>query len=165
MRGFYHFAARVLASGVVLMVAGSAARADLPGRHPAYVHALSNLRAAIWMLEHSPGNPAVSAHEDAAIHRIEAAFQEIKQAAVWDGKDLRGSVPPNIPPDYRGRLHQAIDLLREAHGDLAQEEDDPDSRGLQHRAIEHVDGALHEAEHAAHELGLVIACGRLSISA
>lgn len=154
MRGFYRSVARLAVSGTLLVTAGSAAWADLPGHHPAYLHALSNLRDATWMLEHRPGNEAVSAHEDAAIHQIEAAFQEIKQAAVWDGKDLHGFAPASIPPDSSGRLHRAIDLLGAAQGDLSQEEDDPAVRGLQHRAIEHVDAALHEAEHAAHDAGL-----------
>ena len=35
------------------------ANADLPGKHPYYLHALSDLRTARWMLEHRPGDAAV----------------------------------------------------------------------------------------------------------
>ena len=45
----------------------SANAADLPGRHPAYLHALTDLRDARWNLEHRPGDAAVSAQEDVAI--------------------------------------------------------------------------------------------------
>ena len=44
-----------------------AANADLPGKHPAYLHALTDLRTARWMLEHRPGDPAVSGREDESI--------------------------------------------------------------------------------------------------
>ena len=53
------------------------ANADLPGKHPAYLHALTDLRTARWMLEHRPGDAAVSGNEDAAITEIDAAIREI----------------------------------------------------------------------------------------
>ena len=59
-----------------------AANADLPGRHPAYLHALTDLRAARWMLQHRPGDVALSTHEDIAITEIDKTIGEIKHAAI-----------------------------------------------------------------------------------
>src|SRR6201999_288332 len=80
--------------------------ADLPGKHPYYLHALTDLRTARWMLEHRPGDAAVSSREDLAISEVDAAIGEIKKAAIDDGKDLHD--PPAIdgPKDRPGRLHK-----------------------------------------------------------
>src|SRR5215472_7941016 len=81
--------------------------ADLPGKHPYYLHALSDLRAARWMLEDRPGrlhkalellrktkadvareedDPAVRGlrdravgHIDGAIHATEHAIGDVRQ--------------------------------------------------------------------------------------
>ena len=41
---------KLLLGGLLTLVALTA-NADLPGKHPYYLHALSDLRAARWMLE------------------------------------------------------------------------------------------------------------------
>src|SRR3984885_2455609 len=120
----------LLAFGFAL---ASAANADLPGKHPAYLHALTDLRTARWMLEHRPGDAAVSAQEDVAITEIDAAIGEIKRAAIDDGKDLHDHPAVDGPKDRPGRLHKALELLRKVHSDVAREEDDPMVKGLRHR--------------------------------
>ncbi len=65
-----------------------AAYADVPGSHPGYLHALSDLRAARWNLEHRPGDAAVSTQEDIAISEIDRAIGEVKKAAMEDAKNL-----------------------------------------------------------------------------
>lgn len=125
-----------------------AAAQDLPGKHPAYLHALTDLRAARWLIEHRPGDARVSADEDVAITRIDEAIGEIKHAAIDDGKDIHDHPPVDMHLDNRGRLHQAEELLRKVHSDIAREEDDPLTRGLRDRAVHHVDeaiGATHRA--------------------
>lgn len=139
---------RLLLSGLLLVAAPFAANADLPGKHPYYLHALSDLRAARWMLEHRPGDAAVSAQEDVAITEIDKAIGEIKHAAIDDGKDIHDHPAVQGPDDHPGRLHKAAELLRKVHGDVAREEDDPMTRGLRDRAIMHIDEALHATEHA-----------------
>ena len=57
---------------------------QVPGPHPAYLHALTDLRAARWNLEHRPGDAAVSAQEDVAIVETDRAIQEAKTAAIVD---------------------------------------------------------------------------------
>ncbi|MGC1550053.1 MAG: hypothetical protein WA777_16140 [Rhodanobacter sp.] len=125
-----------------------AAHADLPGRHPYYLHALSDLRGARWLLEHRPGDPAVSGQEDVAITEIERAIGEIKHASIDDGKNLDDHPPIDYPHDHPGRLHKAIDLLHKVHNDVAREEDDPQTHGLKDRALMHIDEATHAAERA-----------------
>jgi hypothetical protein len=139
----------LLAFGFAL---ASAAHADLPGKHPAYLHALTDLRTARWMLEHRPGDAAVSGREDQAITEIDAAIGEIKRAAIDDGKDIHDHPAVDGPTDRPGRLHKALELLRKTHDDVAREEDDPAIRGLRNRAVGHIDGAIHATEHAIHDV-------------
>lgn len=133
---------------LVFLAVPFAANADLPGKHPAYLHALSDLRTARWMLEHRPGDAAVSDHEDMAIIEIDKAIGEIKHAAIDDGKDIHDHPPMDVAPDRPGRLHKALELLHKVHSDVAREEDDPATRGLRDRAIGHIDAATHQTEHA-----------------
>src|SRR5580693_6057757 len=122
------------------------ANADLPGKHPYYLHALSDLRTARWMLEHRPGDAAVSANEDVAITEIDAAIGEIKKAAIDDGKNVNDHPNVDVPGDHPGHLHKALELLRKVHSDVAREEDDPVTKGLKDRAIHHLDEAIHATE-------------------
>ena len=127
------------------------ASADSPGAHPYYLHALSDLRAARWMLEHRPGDAAVSGQEDIAISEIDAAINEIKHASIDDGKDLKDHPGADVP-EHRGRLHKARDLLLKVHADVAREEDDPMSRPWRNRAVGHIDAALEATKHAIHDV-------------
>jgi len=125
-----------------------AANADTPGKHPYYLHALSDLRAARWMVEHRPGDAAVSGQEDVAITEIDKAIGEIKKASVDDGKDLRDHMGATDVADRTGRLHKALELLRKTHDDVAREEDDPAVKGLRDRAVHHIDAAIEATQHA-----------------
>lgn len=136
-------------SGVLLLLAlPFAANADMPGKHPYYLHALSDLRAARWMLEHRPGDVAVSGNEDVGIIEIDKAIGEIKRAAIDDGKNIQDHPPAELPNDRPGRLHKALDLLREVHSEVNREEDDPMTRGLRDRALHHIDEAIRATEGA-----------------
>ena len=139
---------RLLLSGLLLVAAPFAANADLPGKHPFYLHALSDLRAARWLIEHRPGDAAVSGQEDVAIAEINKAIGEIKRAAIDDGKNIEDPPPVQGPNDRPGRLHKALELLHKVHNDVGREEDDPMTRGLRDRAIGHIDEAMHATEHA-----------------
>jgi hypothetical protein len=136
-------------SGLLLLLAlPLAANADLPGKHPYYLHALSDLRTARWMLEHRPADAAVSAQEDVAIAEIDKTIGEIKKAAIDDGKDIHDHPQVDAPADHPGRLHKSLELLRKVHSDIDREEDDPMTRGLKDRAVHHLDEAIHANEHA-----------------
>ena len=138
--------------GGLLALVSLAANADMPGKHPYYLHALSDLRAARWMLEHRPGDAAVSGQEDVAITEIDAAIGEIKHAAIDDGKDLHDHPKIDGPNDRPGRLHKALELLHKVHSDVAREEDDPMAKGLRNRAVGHIDGAIHATEVAVKDV-------------
>ncbi|HEY8024274.1 MAG TPA: hypothetical protein VIF60_06895 [Burkholderiaceae bacterium] len=129
-----------------------AAHADLPGDHPGYLHALTDLRAARWNLGHRPGDAAVSTQEDIAITEIDRAIGEVKKAAREDDKNLRARAQEDANLDHPGRLHHAVDLLRAAHGDLDREEDNPQARAWKHRALEHVDRAIEATQHAIRDV-------------
>jgi hypothetical protein len=135
---------------VVLLFAGCASQPP-PSKHPAYLHALSDLGSARWMLEHRPGGAAVTAHENEAISEIDHAVAELKRAAIDDGKNVHDHPNVDVPNDYRGRLHKAADLLRKVHADTYREEDNSDARGLRDRALGHIDAALHATEQAIHD--------------
>jgi hypothetical protein len=122
-----------------------------PSTHPAYLHALSDLRTARWMLGHRPGDAAVSAHESEAIAEIDRALADLKQAAIDDGKNINDHPAADAPGDYRGRLHKAADLLRKVRTDTYREEDNPGARGPRDRALGHVDAALHATQLAIHD--------------
>jgi hypothetical protein len=141
-----------LVVGLLLAALPFAAGADMPGKHPFYLHALTDLRTARWMLEHRPGDAAVSGQEDVAITEIDAAIGEIKRASIEDGKDIHDHPAVDAPNDRPGRLHKALELLRKTHDDVAREEDDPMTKGLRNRAVGHIDGAIHATEKAIHDV-------------
>jgi len=119
----------------------------LPGKHPGYLHALSDLRAARWFLYHQPGDAKVSGDEDVGITEIDAAIGEIKKASIDDGKDLNDHPSVDVK-EHGSRLLKSIETLKKARADVGGEEDNPEVRELRHHAIEHIERALHAAEKA-----------------
>ena len=128
------------------------ARADVPGIHPAFLHALTDLRDARWDLEHHPGDSVVREHEENATAAIDRAIKEIMKAAIEDRKNIHVRPPEDAQLDHPGRLHHALDLLRKARVDASGEEDNPEVRGLRHRALEHIDFAIRETERAIYDV-------------
>src|SRR5450830_1506169 len=94
--------------------APQAVRVQYRAEHPAYLHALSDLRAARWLLSHRPGDLRVTVDEQAAVDRINEGINEIKRAAFDDGKNLDELPPLDQRLDGRGRLSRAMELLRKA---------------------------------------------------
>ena len=137
------------ASLALPLLMSTLAMAQMPGRHPHYVHALSDLRAAQWQIDHRrPEDGEMREDELVASDEVGAAIHSATVAASADAKDLGWNPPPDAPPAYDGRLHAAIDLLHAAHNDLALPEDDPMARNQQKLALLRVDAALHAAERA-----------------
>jgi hypothetical protein len=118
--------------------------------HPAYLHALTDLRDARWNLEHRPGSAAVSAQEDVAIVEIDRAINEANAAAIEDGKNIYQHPPEDARLDSRGRLHHAEELLHKARSDVAQGEANPQAVELRNRVIGHIDIAIQATQHAIH---------------
>jgi len=135
----------VLAIG--LPAPAAMAAGDLPGAHPGYLHALSDLRYARALLEQDA--PDVVEHDQhRALHEIDEAIRVIKDAAIEDGKDL--NVHPQVQPQLpvSGRFHRALEAIGNAHRDVADHEQNEFARGLRDRAIDHIDEAHRAVEHA-----------------
>ena len=132
------------------LAAVKAAPAKSFGAHPYYLHALSDLRAARWMIEHRPGNWTQTVDEVHAVKEIDAAINEIKKASIDDGKDINDHPKVDEHPDHAGRLHDAADFLRKARNDIGKDEDNKFAQGLQGRAYMHIDEAINSTKRAIH---------------
>ena len=120
--------------------------------HPAWLHALTDLRDARWNLEHRPGDAAVSTQEDVAIVETDRAIADAKTAAMEDGKNLAQHPPEDARIDRRGRLHHANELLHKARKDVAEGESNPQAVGLRDRVIGHIDLAIQATERAIRDV-------------
>jgi len=120
----------------------------LPGKHPGYLHALTDLRTARWFLNHQAGDSKVYAGEDVAITEIDAAIAEIKKSSIDDCKDLNDHPSVDVK-EHGSRLLRAMETIQRAHDDISGEEDNPEVRDLRHRALEHIQKA-HDAANRAH---------------
>ncbi len=116
------------------------------GAHPAYLHALSDLRHTRALLER-PAHPEVKWDENNAIHEIDAAINEIKHAAIDDNKPMSDHPVIDVHLGHRDRLRKAEEMLHQAAADIEQREDNGFAQGLRARAVGHI----RNAEHAVHE--------------
>lgn len=143
----------VFAAGLVAAIAPMTVQADVPGPHPAYLHALSDLRAARHYLNDGWAWAPVKHDDDAAIREIDAAINELKQASIDDGKGLNDPFHIDTHLSPHDRFRKANELLLAAHNDIAHAEDVPQARGLRDRASFHIDKAhsiVDKAEQTAH---------------
>jgi hypothetical protein len=130
-----------------LAVCSALTLADDPGAHPAYLHALTDLRHARAHLDKLTPSDRIDDEEQHAIDEIDKAIGEIKHASVDDGKNLNDHPPVDVHMDRKGRYHRALELLDKAHNDIAREEDDSWARGLRNRALHHIDEAHRIVDH------------------
>jgi len=131
----------LLLAGIFAASTPLAVTAEVPGPHPAYLHALSDLRAARHYLNDGWAFAPVRHEDEAAIREIDAAIDEIKRAAIDDGKGLNDPFPIDSHLSPHDRFRKANELLFAAHKDLDKAEDVPQARGLRNRAIGHIDAA------------------------
>ncbi len=148
--------AALVAATFVLAVTGCVVAPPPPPppapHHPAYLHALTDLRDARWNLEHRPGDAAVSTQEDVAIVETDRAINDAKTAAMEDGKNVWQHPPEDAKIDRRGRLHHANELLRKARKDVAEGESNPNAVELRNRVIGHIDLAIQATDRAIHDV-------------
>jgi hypothetical protein len=137
----------MMASFAVLLLTAFAA-ADTPGAHPAYLHGLTDLRHARAHLDRMTDNGREDADEARAIDEIDAAIQEVKEAAIDDGKNLNDHPPVDAHWGRHDRLRRAMELLDQAHDDIDKREQDEFAHGLKHRALHHIDEARKAVRHA-----------------
>ena len=151
---FARLAAALVAVPLILAATGCVVTPPPPppAHHPAYLHALTDLRDARWNLEHRPGDAAVSTQEDVAIVETDRAINDARTAAMEDGKNVYQHPPEDARIDRRGRLHHAAELLRKARQDVAQGESNPQTVELRNRVIGHIDAALQATERAIRDV-------------
>jgi hypothetical protein len=149
----HFFFAKALSAVFLLMSFSMISKANnlFQGQHPYYLHALSDLRAARWMIEHRPGNWERTVDEVEAVKQIDAAIGEIKKAAIEDGKNIEDHPKVDEKNDHNGRLHEAVDFLRKARQDISHDEDNKFAQGLQGRAYMHIDAAINATKKAIHQ--------------
>jgi hypothetical protein len=132
----------IVAAGLLALSAPVTLQAQqVPGPHPAYLHALSDLRAARHYLHDGWAWGPVKRDDDAAIGQIDAAINEIKIAAIDDGKGVNDPFPIDRGLSPHDRFRKANELLAAAQHDLDRAEDVPQARGLRNRALMHIDQA------------------------
>jgi predicted metal-dependent hydrolase len=137
----------IIAAAAIALFAAVPSWSDTPGKHPAYLHALSDLRDARAHLQHFSSEPVVM-EEEHAIDHIDKAIAEIKRAAIMDGKDIQDHVPVDAHLARHDRFRKAMELLDKAQRDVSGEEDQPDTQGLQQRVIRHIEEARRSVRHA-----------------
>ena len=121
-------------------------------QHPAYMHALSNLRQARALLQ-TDSRSGFREEKNRAMDEIDRAIQEVRRAVREEGRESRWTPPPATQGDPDRPLRSAMTLLDEAHGDVARGVDTSDYRGLQNRALRHIDEARRAHGHAMHSVG------------
>jgi hypothetical protein len=126
---------------LVIGITALACCVSAPRSHPGYLHALSDLRAARWMIEHRPGD-WIHTEETEAVRQIDGVINDIRKAAIDDGEDINWHPAVDERPEHLARLHEGIVFLQKAHADVDQEEDNEFAEGLHNRAIHHIDAAL-----------------------
>ena len=125
----------------VMMVSVMTARAA--SQHPEYLTALTDLRAARWLIDHHPSITWVQSTDEAnAIKAIDAAIEEINKAGIDDGKDIDDHAKVQEIPDRGGRLRRAIELFKQIQQRINEKEDDSFAHGLRGRIVQHIDLAI-----------------------
>ena len=138
--------------GLLSLMIPIAAQAQWWQHHPKYLHAMSDLRTAYWLIaHHDPMDPLANDEERRAMKDIRYAYHALNDASIMDNKDIDAHPPADMTfYDHRGRLHHALDLLHDAHNDVTGEEEDPAARGFRHEALKRIDAAAHDTDVAIH---------------
>jgi hypothetical protein len=147
------------ALALAALAAGSASAAE-PGKHPAFLHALSDLRFARANLERKGGDAEAKWDEARAIGDIDDAIAKIKAAAIDDGKNLADHPAVDASLHRKGRLHLALEALKAARRDVNKEEDDGFAQGLKRTALGDIDAALHSTKEGLCAVGDKAFCGQ-----
>jgi hypothetical protein len=97
------------------------APAPMPAVHPAYLHAISDLRYARALLYRPDWGP-VMRDQRAAVEEIDRAIGQAKNAAIDDGKNPDDHPPIDRGLGWEGRFRKAMELLNSAERDLSEAE-------------------------------------------
>jgi len=134
--------ALMTAACALAAVAYVAAATPAQAQEPHYLHALSDLRTARDYIQ-SDHRPEFGHERHVAVDEINKAIDEIKHAAWDDGKNTNWAPPAHPDTDPWHPMHEAVNWLDRARGDVAQGVDRPENHGLRDRATMHIDEARH----------------------
>jgi len=123
------------------------APAPSPAIHPAYLHAISDLRYARALLYREDWRP-VMRDQRAAVDEIDHAIGEAKNAAIDDGKNPNDHPPIDRGLGWEGRFRKAMELLNSAEHDLSEAETNGAAAGWRNAALRNVQNAKHFVEKA-----------------
>jgi hypothetical protein len=110
-------------------------------RHPAYLHARSDLRRATLFMR-IPDEPNVNRDMAVAVDFTERAIHELDAASIYDRKDIEEHPPIDTHIGRGGRFREILRLLDSARHDIEQEEDNPAARAWRNRAFRNIDDAM-----------------------
>lgn len=137
-------------AGTVLMAALLLPFAAVAQDHPHYLHALQDLRYARALLERGQGwdwGPA-AADQQRATNEIQAAIEEVRHAAMDDGRNPDNHPPIDVHWAAHDRLRRAMEALDRARDSISREEINPAARDQRNRAYHHIDEARRALHHA-----------------
>lgn len=118
------------------LLAGASVGHAAPPVHPAYLHALEDLKLAENAIATRGGDPAMHVHDRYAIQQIEAAQTIIYKVAPEEQKNVHtlpkadASIPSN-----GGKLHDALDYLAKARSDLNEPDSDAQFNDAKRRVL------------------------------
>ncbi|BCL33917.1 hypothetical protein [Nostoc sp. MS1] len=112
-----------LLTGLISLSLGHGiALADIPGNHPYYIHARSDLRKAESLLETSD-EFNVTQEMRSADQYVRNAIRDIEVASALDDKNTSSYPPIDTSLKHRDKFQQIYQLLNTANQDIAREED------------------------------------------
>ena len=135
-----------------LVVGAVPSNAQEYGRHPAYLHALSDLRLMRGYLDRLTPSERIDDESQHAIDEIDAAIREIKAASIDDGKDIHDHAPIDAGINRMNRFRKAREAGNAAWADVNREEDNGYARGLKRRALDHIEAANHIVDRILHQV-------------
>ena len=111
--------------------------------HLNYLLALSNLRAARWLIDYRPETSwQKRKEEDEAIQQIDGTLNRIKSASYDDGKGISAHVPVDEHPKQIDRLKEAVEFLNKASADISNEPDNEFVGGLRNQSLQNIRVAI-----------------------
>jgi len=133
------------AAAVFIAGAGMASAAE----HPAYLHALTDLKRAELAIGSRHGDRAMSKHEHQAEVYIQTAQSIIYKVAPEEHENVNRVIAADTDPSLKaGELHDALAFLRKAHADMAETESDTANINARGNALAQVDAAIMEVNAA-----------------
>ncbi|QIR38386.1 hypothetical protein HCG51_17855 [Tolypothrix sp. PCC 7910] len=124
------------------------AGAVTPVKHPAYLHARSDLRKAELLLQQKD-EPNVEQETKMAYQHIHQAIEELDKASAVDKKNLQENPNVDTSLQHLDRFRAVYKLLRSAEKDISYEEDTNTAIGWRNRAKVNIEQAKRNIESAA----------------